>query len=267
MTASAAPATKRLAFHPHRIVIDAGVLLMLGSMSLPYVSFDDGSRSGLALGALPALALVLPIFGFTMVPDHSRPLPRWSGMVSASLTLLAAPYALVTLLDAAVLADTLGGTIGVGAWALLVGSLVVAAGVGLGFFLPTPSPLPVPGDRAERPATTVDPDAGPAPQPDAADTRPIRRTAPSLDVSPFGEPLFDSLEILFPPPPAIGAGGGEADGADASLGTPGPRPEGEPTAPAAPPEEPDDAPTLVFEADRAASRFADDPDDHHHTTG
>lgn len=125
-------ANTTLAFHASRIVIDVGVLLVMGSMSLPFVSTAAGDRSAIAADALPALLLVLPIFAITLVPDHSRPIPRPMAWASLVLGLAAFPYSVVKFFDAGVLADTLGGSVGIGARLLVFGTFVVLAGIAIG---------------------------------------------------------------------------------------------------------------------------------------
>ena len=208
-----APGVARtLAFHASRIVIDGGVLLVLGAMSLPFIT--DPHRSAMALDALPTLLLIAPIFITTLIPDHSRPLPRPVAWASLVLGLTALPYALVKYLDTALLAETLGGHIGIGARVLVFGTFVVIAGIALGLTrvwlglatggttarpspagrpgrvtAPQPSSAPsrdIPGADLPAPPST----AGPKPAP-----TPARPTRAPIEQSPFGDPLFDSLEI------------------------------------------------------------------------
>ncbi len=181
-----------LAFHASRIVIDLGVLFVLASLSLTYVAAPGGDRSAMALDALPALLLVAPIFAVTLLPDHTRPLPRpvaWGALV---LGLAAFPYAVVKYFDAVVLADTLGGSLALGVRLLVFGAFVVIVGVVIGLLRswmglssggsPTRStarPQRSPGAAAHRSRTEPRP-------------TPARAVAES---SPFGDPLFDSLEV------------------------------------------------------------------------
>jgi hypothetical protein len=217
-----APTT--LAFHASRIVIDIGVLLAMASLSLDFVSAPETSRSALEGDALPAVLLLLPIFLITLVPDHTRPLPRPVAWGSLVLGLAAFPYAILKHLDAAVLADTLGGSVGIGARVLVFGTFVTLVGIAIGLtrsFLglptggapsrgsvvegrepqPHPEPVPAPGGSP----VTVAPAAAegrlpepPAPSPEAAPAPPAEKRRPAKrepETSPFGEPLFDSLEI------------------------------------------------------------------------
>jgi hypothetical protein len=126
------PVETTLAFHASRIVIDAGVLLAMASMSMTFVSAPDGGRSALAADALPAVLLLLPIFLVTLIPDHTRPLHPVGGWASMVLALAALPYAFVKMLDARVLADTLGGSVGIGPTILLLGCVVTLIGIGIG---------------------------------------------------------------------------------------------------------------------------------------
>ncbi|HAX81715.1 MAG TPA: hypothetical protein DCY40_04005, partial [Actinobacteria bacterium] len=125
------PANSTLAFHASRIVIDLGVLLVLASMSLVHVIAASGNRGAIELDALPVLVLVAPIFIVTLIPNHTRPLPRPVAWAALVLGLAAFPYAVVKYLDATVLADTLGGSIGLGARLLVFGNFVVLVGIAI----------------------------------------------------------------------------------------------------------------------------------------
>jgi hypothetical protein len=126
------PVQTTLAFHASRIVIDVGVLLAMAAMSMPFVSVPGGDRSALTADALPAVLLLLPIFIVTLIPDHTRPLHPVLGWASMVLALAALPYAFVKMLDARVLADTLGGSMGPGPTVLLAGCVVTLVGIGIG---------------------------------------------------------------------------------------------------------------------------------------
>jgi hypothetical protein len=126
------PVQTTLAFHASRIVIDVGVLIAMASMSMTFISAPDGGRSALAADAFPAVLLLVPIFLVTLIPDHTRPLHPALGWASMVLALAALPYALVKLLDAGVLADTLGGSVGIGPTILLLGCVVTLIGIGIG---------------------------------------------------------------------------------------------------------------------------------------
>ncbi|MBI5157463.1 MAG: hypothetical protein HZA58_05540 [Acidimicrobiia bacterium] len=231
--------TTTLAFHASRIVTDIGVLLVLASMSLTFVSAPSGNRSAMTLDALPALLLVAPIFVVTLIPDHTRPLPRPLAWGSLVLGLAAFPYTVVKYLDAVVLADTLGGSLGLGIRLLVFGSFVTVVGVAIGLarsWMGLPSggsptriaatstsarPAPRPGAAPPGRAVAGSPTRPAAPEP--ARPRPARAPA---EQSPFADPLFDSLEIP------------ETRVEPAPLRQPG----------------------LVFDADGAADRYVDDDD-------
>ena len=122
----------RLAFHASRIIIDIGVLITLGSMSMPFVTTSAGERSAIVQDALPALLLVIPIFLITLLPDHTRPVPAPLGWVGLVLGVAAFPYAIVKFLDADTVAVTTGGTVGVGARLLVFGTFVTLLGIVIG---------------------------------------------------------------------------------------------------------------------------------------
>ncbi len=128
------PVQTTLAFHSSRIVTDVGGLLAMASMSMPFITSPAGDRSALDADAFPALILLLPIFAVTFIPDHTRPLHPAFGWTSLALGLAALPYASVKMLDAAILADTLNGSVGLGARLLVVGCLVAVVGIGIGLY-------------------------------------------------------------------------------------------------------------------------------------
>lgn len=228
------PAPTTLAFHASRIVTDVGVLLVLGAMSLPFVTSAAGNRSAMALDAFPTLVLVAPIFVVTLIPDHTRPLPRSVGWGALVLGLAALPYALVKYLDAAVLADTLDGSVGMGARLLVFGTFVTVVGIGIGMtrgWMGLPSGG-TPGRRAAIRTRQAPKTGGTMPQartPAAAGAprspAPARTATAPAEESPFGGPLFDSLEV-----PAV------------KKDEPAPQPQ----------------PTIVFDQDGAADRVADE---------
>jgi hypothetical protein len=126
------PAPTTLAFHASRIVVDVGVLIVMLAMSLPFVTTAGGNRSSMLLDALPTVLLLGPIFLITLIPDHTRPIPRVLGWASLVLGLAAFPYAVVKYLDSSVLARTLGGGVGMGARLLVLGSFVTLVGIVIG---------------------------------------------------------------------------------------------------------------------------------------
>jgi hypothetical protein len=225
--------TTTLALHASRIVIDVGVLMVLGAMSLPFVTTAAGNRTAMELDALPALLLVAPIFLMTMLPDQTRPLPRPVSYGALLLGLIAFPYALLKYLDSVVLSRTLDGGLGLGVRMLVFGTFVVVAGIAIGLTrafmglatsgqatrrVAAPRRAGVTSRRQRARATTEAPTEvrQPAPRPEPAAVSAPRQPAPapapapaappksqparaSKEVSPFGEPLFDSLEIPAAP--------------------------------------------------------------------
>lgn len=128
------PANTTLAFHASRIVTDVGVLLAMASMSMSFVVADSGDRSALDADALPAVILLLPVFILTLIPDHTRPLHPAAAWAALAFGLAALPYALVKMLDAAILADTLDGSVGLGGRLLITGCLIALLGIGIGLY-------------------------------------------------------------------------------------------------------------------------------------
>lgn len=231
MSTARRPAPTTLAFHSSRIVVDVGVLIVMAAMSLPFVNAPSGERSAVLLDALPTVLLLAPIFGITLVPDHTRPIPRILGWFSLVLGLAAFPYSIAKYADASLTADTLGGSVGTGAALLVFGSFVTLVGIGIGLarsFIGLesggyPGRRRAVSTRRQRhnsapPKDTIsegspfapdaagaldsspdDPAAAPgAPEPARrpGHPQPRPRTArPMADENPFGSPLFDSLEI------------------------------------------------------------------------
>jgi len=122
----------RLAFDVSRIVIDVGALLVLGAMSLPFVTAEAFRQRAVAGDGLLALLLVAPVFVMTLLPDQSRALPRPLALVSLLLAGAALPYTVVKYLDASTLAGTVQGSVGMGARVLVMGAVVVLGGLILG---------------------------------------------------------------------------------------------------------------------------------------
>lgn len=167
-----------LAFHVSRIVTDAGMLVAMAAMSMPFVTTDGADKGAVAADALPVILLLAPAFVFTLIPDHSRPVPAPLGWVSLGLGLAALPFAVVKYLDATTLADTLGGSVGFGARLLVLGTLITLAGIALGLArtLLHLTPRSTDGPRRPSPAARR-PQAGVPRPPHGART--AGRTAPS----------------------------------------------------------------------------------------
>jgi hypothetical protein len=195
------PAPTTLAFHASRIVIDVGVLVVLGAMSLPFVTAAGGDRSSIEMDALPVLLLVGPIFLVTMIPDHTRPLHRVVGWVALVLGLAALPYALVKYLDSGLVSDSLDGKVGLGAYLLVLGAFITVVGIVIGLVrdlmgLPTGG---TPGRRTavttKRPRTRATRAKAEGARPAVGKDRPVpepatagpRRTQPAEGV-PTGDP-------------------------------------------------------------------------------
>ena len=218
----------RLAFHASRIVIDVGVLLVLGAMSLPFVSTEGFGQRAVAADALPALLLVLPVFVITLLPDQTRPVPSWLGWAALLLAATAAPYAVVKALDASSLAHTLGGRVGAGAWVLVVGAFITLAGIVYGL-VRNLLHLPVAGTYPARPQP-----AAPALPPRSAAAGTIPSRAPGR--APSGPvPGRQAAVAARQPSPA----GTPRPTSVPPSGTPAPRPP-----PATRPTDPVTEPTL-----------------------
>jgi len=220
----------RLAFHVSRILIDVGVLLVLGAMSLSFVSAEDFGQRAVAADALPALLLILPIFVVTLLPDHSRPIPTALGWLSLLLAATALPYAVVKYFDASTLAGTLGGNVGVGARILVLGAFVTLAGIVLGLVRNLLG-LPVAGTYPARPEPTAAETAARGRHPATAATparSATRAPGPTPPAPPRRRAPAAATHAADPPPPASPAG--------RAPGAPDPRPRAVPRRPAGPPQ-------------------------------
>jgi len=210
------PVQTTLAFHASRIVIDVGVLLAMASMSMSFVIADSGDRSALDADALPVLLLLLPIFVVTLVPDHARPIHPVAGWSALAFGLAALPYALVKMLDAGILADTLDGSVGLGARLMVISCFVTLVGIGIGIYRQIRG-LPAGGTPGRSKAFRTRPtaSAGPVPQaksetpqvPEASTAAPTRlipaapvpaEQTPDPSPAPSGQP-----EIVFPDTGAV----------------------------------------------------------------
>ena len=211
-----------LAFHASRIVIDVGVLLVLGAMSLSFVSAEGFGQRAVAADALPALLLVLPIFVITLLPDQTQPIPTALGWLSLLLAATALPYALVKYFDASTLAGTLAGSVGMGARILVLGTLVTLAGIVLGLIRNLLG-LPVAGTYPARPEPTAAETAARGRHP-AATPAPARPPADTMAEAP-GPAAARRAPARPQPRPA----------AAPAPATPNPRPQAMPRPPAGPP--------------------------------
>jgi hypothetical protein len=188
----------RLAFDVSRIVIDVGALLMLGAMSLPFVTAEAFRQRAVAADGLVALMLVAPVFVMTLLPDQSRPLPQPLALASLLLAGAALPYTVVKYLDASTLAGTVQGSVGMGARVLVLGAVIILGGLVLGLIR---SRLHPEGEAAEADAFA---DEMPlAPEPPAARPAATGRRYPGGAASPPGGagrplPSEPSPERVFP---------------------------------------------------------------------
>jgi hypothetical protein len=212
------PVQTTLAFHASRIVIDAGVLLAMASMSMPFVIAGSGDRSAIDADALPALLLLLPIFVVTLIPDHTRPIHPVASWAALAFGLAALPYALVKMLDAGILADTLDGSVGLGARLLVISCFVTLIGIGIGIYRqlrglpaggtpgrssafrtkPKTSAAPIAADKPETPPAAQTPDAAPTRLVPAAPDPEATNLTAEPPPSPSAQP-----EIVFPDTGAV----------------------------------------------------------------
>lgn len=260
-TSEVRPST-RLAFHASRIIIDIGVLLVLGAMSLPFVAAEGFRQQAMAADALPALLLVLPVFVVTLLPDHTRPLPPAFAWASLGLAATALPYALVKYLDASTVAGTVRGSVGMGARLLVLGAFVTLAGIVLGLirnWLGLPAAGSYPARRSTAPAPSsapAKPVTPPAGRSSPSRTPPATRSSPSRTPPGTRQPGQAAVPTSARPAPQPAPRRNQpAPPAQAPPTVPGARPAGtraqpsgvSPTRPSPPPPappDPDDQPTL-----------------------
>lgn len=251
----------RLAFHASRIVIDAGVLLVLGAMSLPFVTAEGFHQPALAGDGLPALLLVLPVFVITLLPDHSTPLPNPLGWASLLLAAAALPYSVVKYLDASTLAGTLQGSVGMGSRVLVMGAFTVLGGVVIGLIrallhLPAAGYRPDAADPAGYPGGAANSSLAPRPSPESARTstrvpaaHPATKTPAAAATRAFphwrrpGAPREEAPPSRRSPAPGSGSPGSRSPAAERSAVPAADRPPGR-VAPRPAPTDPDTAPTL-----------------------
>jgi len=183
----------RLAFHASRIIIDTGVLIALGAMSLPFVEGQGRTVSSIDADALPALLLLIPIFLITLIPDHTRPVPNPLGWLALVLGVAAFPYSIVKFLDSSTIAETIGGSVALGARLLVFGTFVTVLGITVGLArnmlrLPTggtyPASRPVPRITRSRPAAASRPSSVPTKDPEPAPSRSTEPEARSEEQEP-----------------------------------------------------------------------------------
>jgi hypothetical protein len=247
----------RLAFHVSRIVIDAGVLLVLGAMSLPFVTAEGFHQRAVAGDGLPALFLLIPIFVMTLLPDQSTPLPSPLAWVSLGLAAAALPYTVVKYLEASTLAGTVQGAVGMGARVLVMGAFLVLAGLVLGlvrtlFRTPEPEPARVEArEAAFAPAEAAAPAARPdparrsrVPAPQSGTPATSRAaTSPPTAAAPAAAPGAPPPSRSFPRWRRPTAARAEAPTNPASSSPPPQRPPAR-VSPRPRPADPDTEPTL-----------------------
>ena len=240
-------APTRLAFHLSRIVADAGVLLVLGAMSLPFVTADGFEQRALAGDALPVLLLVAPIFLMTLLPDQSTPLPRPLTWVALFLAPAALALAVIKYFDAATLADSLPGSVGIGPKVLVMGAFIVLGGVVLGLI---PGPARSPGVDATLAGVAPEPAAARVAAP-ARSARPPRspasEPAPGRRAAPAAVPAPSTPTRQFPRwrrPGSAAAPASPAPRSPSPSPAPTRRPAADRPAPRPAPADPDAEPTL-----------------------
>jgi hypothetical protein len=212
-----------LAFHPSRIAIGLGLILVLGAMSLSFVGGAGIRRDSIQADALPSLLLVLLAFAISLLPDRRTPVRSLQAWLALAGATTAFAYSVVVELDAVAQASSLGSGPGAGGLLLIFGTLVAAAGATLGLVWeragwPMAGPPTVTSDSPRGPASQ----AGRLP-PEPRLRRPVTTATPSRHAEP-------------PRPPAdIPSGSSRRAPAQAPNRR---RRDPPPAPPAAPPERP-----------------------------
>ncbi len=198
------PAQARLAFHASRIVIDVGVLVAMASMSMTFIVVDSGNRSALDADAFPVIVLLFPVFLITLIPDHTRPLHPFAGWAALTLGLTALPYAVVKMLDAMLLANTLDGSLGIGSRIMVIGCAVTLLGITIGLYRTLRGP-PSRSSRRRRLFRTRSSSLAEPPRQEkssATSAKPERSAAPESVDSDSTKLLPDLSELVTTPEPA-----------------------------------------------------------------
>lgn len=248
----------RLAFHVSRIVVDAGALLVLGAMSLPFVTAEGFHQRAVAADGLPALLLILPVFLMTLIPDQSTPLPAPLAWTSLGLAAAALPYTVVKYSDASTLAGTLRGSVGIGARLLVMGTFVVLTGLVLGLIramFRSPEPAPQAADAlpdfppAAAPSPAGRPETAPRSRVPLAQpgAPPARRAAVPSSAATTRTAIPVSRSFPRWRRPSAARTEAPATPASPATGSPAPAPHRPPTRvpPRPRPTDPDTEPTLT----------------------
>jgi hypothetical protein len=185
-----------LAFHPSRIVICLGLILVLGAMSLSFVGGEGVRRDSIQADALPCLLLLLPAFVASLLPNRAAPVDSRPGWIALAAATTAFAYSLVVEFSATAQASSLGGSTGAGGLLLLFGTLVTAGGAGLGLIWePAGWPITAPQPTPPASADSQTSQAGPSPRGrslrrPAMTTAGARSSAPPT--APYESPVADS---------------------------------------------------------------------------
>ena len=122
--------------HPSRPIVLAGVGFATLSMPLPFASFPIiGSVDGLSADAWPALLPLIPVLLLSLTGRWDHGLEPVAGIAAVALCGLSLVFSLGKVADSILaVRDTIGATLGVGAWVLTAAVTVATGGAAFGSF-------------------------------------------------------------------------------------------------------------------------------------
>ena len=120
--------------HRSRLVATLGVLAAAVSLALPFVTFPgmDGI-GGIEGAAWPVMLLLCPVLLLLGTGDRIEAPSLPVASMATGLAVGALVFAIVKLADSSMAASDAGGSVGPGAWFLVIGAAVTVTGAALGF--------------------------------------------------------------------------------------------------------------------------------------
>jgi hypothetical protein len=120
--------------HRSRRLAVLGVVLGAASVPLTFATLPpEGPVGGIDGQAWPAMLFLVPILLMAITGDRREAPPIWSAVGAAMLAAGCLAFAAVKVVDAWMAAADVSGSVGPGAWMLVVAAIVTAAGAALGF--------------------------------------------------------------------------------------------------------------------------------------
>lgn len=119
--------------HPSRIVIVIGTLIALASLPLSFLELPTlGGVNGFDGDAWPAVVALAVPASMAVLGDRPEGFVPGAALVAMLTSAGAVIFAAFKLADATQAADAAGGSLGVGIWVLLFGSVAALLGSALG---------------------------------------------------------------------------------------------------------------------------------------